>query len=233
MRTVKLVSGVVLLGVGLGALVDQLRPETEVWETVRQWWPAVIILIGLVAALRAITQITVLLGPLIVIAIGLPLLLVVNDNLRQRLPLGWWPLMLMVPGALLLAGLARRQDVPHGGYARRKSLVVSSGSPVWPVGEFALAHLTTVASGEVIDLRKAKPADNAARLDVTAVAGGVEIRVPKGWGVTVDQQVVLGKSRAVPIVGEAQQPVLHLKALVILAGLSVTQVEGTLSGAAP
>jgi predicted membrane protein len=78
-----------------------------------------------------------------------------------------------------------------------------------------------VFGGVTIDLRNAQLDPEGARLDVTALLGGVEILVPKGWRVTTSGTPILGGIDNKTAGEAAEGPELRIDALTILGGTDI------------
>lgn len=214
-----------LLAAGFFVLVDRLAPAFGLLGRLAVWWPALLILLGVGGALRLAVARSVLRGPFIVTAVGAVLLLITLDPLPDALS------PFIVPGVLVLAGvgyLVRLATARPAG-ERLVARVVSVGVSrhvTWPPGRFSLGTITAIACGCVIDLSQAEPLDGRARLDITAVAGGVDLRVPAGWRVELDKsttRAVFGRPPEVqPLPGQQESgPVLVVYGLFVLSGLDV------------
>ncbi len=131
------------------------------------------------------------------------------------------PLALIFGGAAILLSKARsiRTDatdkVNHvailGGSTRR----ISSSN-------FQGGSVTAVMGSVELDLRDSQLLSSAT-LEVTAVMGGVEVRVPLGWQVEVSGAPVLGgiENRVITDSNLPDVPVLHIRATAVLGGIEI------------
>jgi hypothetical protein len=87
-------------------------------------------------------------------------------------------------------------------------------SPAFQGGE-----LTAVLGGGQIDMREAIPAGGQAVIDVFAVMGGLEIRVPDSWVVEVRATPVLGSIRDTRPPASVAGPRLIVRGMVFLGGV--------------
>lgn len=137
---------------------------------------------------------------ILVLLLGVGFLLENLDVLGEDWLGRYWPVALIVVGAILLFGaLGLRGRVRRGPRARAapgdwlEATAVLSGrkervsSPAWRGGQ-----ATAVMGGIEIDLRDATPVPGGAVLRTTAFMGGVEVRVPEGWEVVVRGTPFLG-----------------------------------------
>lgn len=221
------VVGLALLGLGLAILIDTLAPQARVFEHAQQWWPALLIVAGLSGVVRLVATFNALRGPIFVMLVGAVLLLVTLPPLQSTVEPWIWPAVLIVAGAAILTRLAVRQADSEEGLTVRRLHIATSHRRNWPMGKFSLAQLTVVASGQIVDLSKSNPLNDEARLDITAIASGVNLLVPTGWGVELDDpHVILGRYRPIAFPKATPgKPILEVHALLILAGLQVIFVS--------
>src|SRR5918996_106167 len=83
---------------------------------------------------------------------------------------------------------------------------------------------TAVFGGVTIDLRNARLHPEGAVLDVTAILGGAEILVPRGWRVTTSGTPILGGIENKAEGGEG--PELRIDALTVLGGTDIKHERG-------
>jgi hypothetical protein len=84
---------------------------------------------------------------------------------------------------------------------------------------FRGGELTAVLGGGQIDMREAVPADGQAVIDVFAVMGGLEIRVPESWNIEVRATPVLGAIRDTRAPAGSSGPRLIVRGMVFLGGI--------------
>lgn len=84
----------------------------------------------------------------------------------------------------------------------------------------------TAMAGTELDLRRAVLDPQGARLTLTTVMGGVEVRVPSGWRVRVDAKAFMGandlKRLAVDLPDDA--PVLEIRGFTLMGGVTIFPV---------
>jgi hypothetical protein len=173
-----LLLGLAVIVVGVLFLLDNLgRLEAE---EILRYWPVLVILFGLTRLVRFTTPDLVMAAGFI--GVGSWLLLYEMDVV------GADPWDYVVPFALVVAGsgLAYNAVRPRGEggdssstvsvFAFLSGLERRSSSP-----DFRHADVTAFMGGCTLDLRHCKIASGAAEVRVSAMWGGVEIRVPKEW----------------------------------------------------
>jgi hypothetical protein len=84
---------------------------------------------------------------------------------------------------------------------------------------FRGGELTAVLGGGQIDMREAIPAGGEAVIDVFAVMGGLEIRVPDSWSIEVRATPVLGAIRDTRPPASSTGPRLIVRGMVFLGGV--------------
>lgn len=215
---------VALVAAGMVVLVDRLAPGTRLLERLAVWWPAIIIALGLGGMIRLVLTRNVLRGPFFVTVLGGLLLLVTVDPL----PTGLRPFLL--PGALVLVGLAVLVALamsPRAGVVpsvKRVFVLFVPRTVRWPAGRFAMITVTAVGSGCVIDLTLAEPLNNRVRVELNALASGIDLVVRKGWRVEVDHRTLLRRKHEFPPEDVDQtQPVVEVSGLFLLSGLEVKE----------
>lgn len=134
------------------------------------------------------------------IFLGVGIWLLLDELWVFRVPLvDLWPLLLVVFGAYLVwQGLSERVP-PASGREIDSSLsamaILGAVSRTNHSKAFRSADLTAIMGGCELDLRQAA-INGEAVIDVFALWGGIEIRVPENW--TVDSQIV-------PIMGGVEE----------------------------
>lgn len=219
-----------LLAAGLLVLVDRLAPSAHVWQRLAVWWPLGLVALGFGGGVRlALATRTALRGPAFLTLVGLVALVVTTDPLPDSLRPLLWPSLLVAAGVTMLVGVAvGRPGTQDGSVVPRLVSVAESRHIVWPTGTFSLGSVTAVASGCVIDLREANPLNRRARIDVTALFGGVEIRVPENWAVKYERfgrEIEVPAPAPGPQVDAQERPFLHVTAMTFLAGVEVRSAQ--------
>ncbi|MFE2752294.1 hypothetical protein ACFXGA_09860 [Actinosynnema sp. NPDC059335] len=216
MKPVRTWIGVVLVVAGGLGVLNALG-VTGTGDLLNAWWPVAVIGLGAAAALA---QRHVSLGPAVVAVIGLVLL---AD--RQEWTTGniLWPVLLVVVGAAVLAGLRGRRTVGHGESDARVALF--GGTKVRNRAEhLTRTSVSAVFGGATLDLRDAH-VDHEADVDAFALFGGVEVLVPRGWRVSLGGLPIFGgyddntDREAAALAPDA--PVLRVNATALFGGVDV------------
>jgi len=191
--TPQVVFGLIVIVIGVLFTLDNLD-IIDASQYVR-YWPAALVALGVTKLWQAGREGRGWMGGLILAVIGAWMLFervaYIRIDLRQV-----WPLMLLCFGAYLVwrgvSGASRPR--PLDGDAHLSAVAILSGiargsnSP-----SFSGADLTAVMGACEIDLRQASiAAGTTAVIDVFALWGGMEIRVPEDWSVVTRVTPLLG-----------------------------------------
>jgi len=225
----RFVMGLAVLALGVCFLLDNMgyADVGDIWR----YWPLVFVVFGL-GKLPSARNTPERLGALIWIVAGM---LILSNTLHWLEFDFWelWPVVLVLIGIRMIWGTVRRSNPPAvavaGGATATdvnsyfKGFAFMSGwerrivSPQFRGGE-----ATAVMGGGEIDLREAKIGASPAVIDVFAMWGGIDIRVPGDWMVTNEVQALLGavedgrKER-----GNDPGKQLVIKGLVIMGGVEI------------
>jgi Cell wall-active antibiotics response 4TMS YvqF/Domain of unknown function (DUF5668) len=215
----RIVLGLGLVALGILFLLDQAG-TIDAGEIIGDWWPVVIIAIGVV---QLVGQPRAPVGPLIVVGIGIVLLLAQLDVVGDDVWRFVWPVALVIVGLVFLlrrpgrpAAADRPEDVVGTTAFFSGTEIVSSSQ------RFAGGSATAIFGGVELDLRRARLNPDGATLAVTAVFGGVDVIVPRGWRVETRGTPILGgvdnKIDAPP---GGNGPVLRIDLTVLLGGAEI------------
>jgi Domain of unknown function (DUF5668) len=211
----RLFFGLLIVAVGTVLLLDNAG-VLDAGEIFGTWWPAVLILAGILTFAANPRHWPV---ALIITGVGVAFLL---SNL-DMVDLGNFiiPAVIILVGLLVLFGRGLGARTEAGD--RVNSFNVFSGSEIASHSkQFQGGNITAVFGGAEVDLRDTLPAPGA-QLDVFAAFGGVEVTVPQGWNVV---------TRGLPLFGgienatakdpvPADAPTLAVNATVLFGGLEI------------
>ena len=181
----RIVFGLALLVVGGLSLAANL---TDFNFSLADWWPGIIIAIGLVSVLQGSASRLWGFGSIIVgAALLLNTLGIVSWDIGQ-----YWPVLLIIIGVLtIFGGMHYRRGVgaDASGISENPDLDVScvfGGSDQQVTSRnFRGGRISATFGGANIDMRRAALTDGEAVLHVTTLFGGVELHVPDDWAVNV------------------------------------------------
>ena len=218
--TGQLIAGLVLASLGVLFTLDNVDIVSA--RDILRYWPVVLLLVGVSQILQARSSAGVI-GGAIWILIG-------GVLLGERLDLisnvfRYWPLLLVGVGAYVVWQSFNRRDVQPGERSERVSAVAVLGGVDRKVisPSFRGGDVTAFMGGGKLDLREATmPPGAETVMDVTAMMGGFEIRIPEAWNVIVD---------IVPFMGgyedktthptEPSAPRLRIRGFVMMGGVEI------------
>ena len=212
-------TGVVIMAIGAGALLDVLNVITF-WSWFGSWWPLLFIVAGGFIALGDWRR--NYLWSLLLVIIGVALTLRLNEVIDFNIGNLIVPVVLIFVGASFLINASHRSKVATGTNDTDDVSVIFSGSESKNKSkDYQGGKVTSIFGGVVLDLRDAKITKEAT-LDIVALCGGVELRVPREWRVV---------SKISPIAGGVENksegsddhkgPVLTLTGTVTLGGVEI------------
>jgi len=219
----RLLVGLIVVTLGVLFLLDTadvLRAD----RAIDRWWPVALIAAGLLTLAerpRATVRGAILTGA------GVLLLLFSTHALHENAWNYVWPIVLIAIG-LVIVGRWRGHSMPKGvvGDDVLSSTSVFGGAELVSSNQnLRGASLTAVFGGIALDLRDAQPGPEGAAINPTAVFGGIDILVPRGWRITVRSMPIFGglddkTDRSVPLSPDA--PALRVDAVSIFGGVSIT-----------
>ena len=219
--TPQLVVGLIVIVVGVLMTLDNLQ-VVEAQRYLR-FWPAGLIALGLVKVWNSRDGMGGAFGGFIFVVIGTWLLLEQTALVRVSF---WdmWPALLVFFGLFLvwqgLSGPRRRPAGDSNAFINATAVLGGVARGNNSTG-FRGGELTAVMGGCELDLRHAS-IDGEAVVDVFALWGGIEIRVPPDWTVVSKITPILGgvDDKTRPPQG-ALRHCLVLRGLVVMAGVEI------------
>ena len=220
--TVQAVLGLMLIVVGVLFTLDNL--EIIDAQNYLQYWPIGLVAIGGLKLYHAARGGQGWVGGLFFVAIGAWMLIeriaYVRIDAREIMPL----FIVFLGGYMVWRGFGGKRNARSSdGHSRFSALAIMGGvSRRSNAQAFQGADLTAIMGGCEIDLRQAsiEPGTEAV-IDVLAIWGGVEVKVPADWTVVV---------RAIPIMGGVEDKThspatadkrLVLRGLLLMGGAGV------------
>jgi len=214
------ITGLVLILFGILITLDNFHVVNA--AAYLRYWPVLLVLLGGLKAVKPGGTGGRIIGGTLA-AIGLFMLLDRADILHVQI---WkfWPLLLVMLGLSFVFRTSRSRvsrdeldsDVLHG------NAVLGGMQQKNTSSHFSGGRVSAILGGYEIDLRSADMMDGSeAVLDVFALLGGVEIRVPDTWTVIVDGNAILGgienKTSAISDKGK----VLRISGHAVLGGVEI------------
>jgi predicted membrane protein len=190
--------GLIIIAVGVVFMLDNM--DIIYAGDFLRYWPALLIAFGIAKVSQSSKNSGQIFGWILILIGALKLLDVLNFiNFRIW---DWWPIIFIVIGLNFLRGSwnrSRNSPANISGESLNdsdsyiKNIAMLSGVKRKITSkDFRGGELTAFMGGCEIDLREADMKGSEATLDVVAVWGGIEIRVPMGWSISVKATPIMG-----------------------------------------
>ena len=218
--------GIVILIFGIVLLLNNVGVLNIKFGTI--WLPLLLILIGVWSAVSGSHKRTI--GPFIFVGLGLLWLFHNTGWLDWKI---FWPLLIILSGIWLLL----KKSIPNP-FKRRSSskddvnlFTLFGGSEIQVESKsFRGGNAFALFGGIDLDLRNADLADGESPqgvLDVAAIFGGIDIRVPQEWSIILRGTPILGgiedaRKKSSPVDTESP-PTLLIHAFALFGGIEVGQ----------
>ncbi len=224
MNRSRLVFGPVFIVVG-GLLLGEQAGLVDTWSVVSSWWPAVLLLSGLI---QVSTRPRNVVGGVTTALVGGALLLFTLGAI-DTLALVWPVLMIGLGAWLVLGRLATTDTTIDGGEITDLVAVFDDQHVRAAPGPWKGGSIITVFGDVCLDLSATSRSEQPAVLHVTTLFGDLEVITPPGWQVEVSGPEVFGDvhvpepSRPYPHRGPADQqpPVLRLRTMLVAGDVTV------------
>ncbi len=191
--------GIIIIAVGIVFMLDNL--DIIYAGDFLRYWPALLIVYGVTKVSQSSKNSGQIFGWILILVGSMKLLDTLNFiNFRIW---DWWPIVFIVIGLNFLRGSWNRSrgiggtqstdDSLNDSDSYIKNIAMMSGVKRKITSkDFRGGELTAFMGGCEIDLRDAEMKGEEAVLDVVAVWGGIEIRVPMGWSISVKATPIMG-----------------------------------------
>ncbi len=213
-----IVFGAVLLLENVGVLPGRFIPS---------FWAAGLIFFGLVNLTGSGGPSTRMWGAAITVA---GVYWALDDFGLVSVPLGkLWPAALIAVGAMLLwRALGRGRDGPVSGddIARLNEFAMFGGvDRKINSQDFRGGQLFAAFGGHEIDLKQARLATSPVTIDASVIFGGIDIKIPEDWSVSVEGVAIFGGYEDATIQPKIEDPArarrLIVKGVAIFGGVEV------------
>lgn len=219
--TPRLILGAAILILGILWTLDNLNVIES--EEVTQWWPMVLVLIGIT---QFFSRSTNRVGPVVLTIVGFLLLGATLDLIQFDLG-DLIPLAIAAWGAKLIwDALARRSSTSVAMHTNDDSVVHSFAMMAgvrWQSTshDFRGGDANAIMGGVVLDLRNTqiRPGQDVV-IDVLAIMGGVEVFVPQGWKIVANVLPIMGGFEDNTLAG-GTGPQLTVRGTVIMGAIEM------------
>jgi hypothetical protein len=216
--------GLVLILVGVLFLLDRMG-RLDFGEFIGRFWPLILVAAGLWHLVT--NQFRDVIGGLFLIVIGGMFQLAKLEILGRSAWHYIWPALIIILGLWVLAGAFRRQAGPPVPVSKEDALdafaIFSGLERRIESQNFRGGKATALLGGIELDFSQVRLAESKASIELNAVLGGIDVRVPRHIRVELDGSPVLGaiedKHLYSPVSGSDQT--LYIKATAILGGIEI------------
>jgi len=216
--------GLVLILVGVLFLLDRMG-QLDFGELIGRWWPLILVAAGLWHLIA--NQFRDVVGGLFLIVIGAMFQLAKLEILGRSAWHYIWPALIIILGLWVLAGAFRRQAGPKIPTSKEDTLdafaIFAGLERRIESQNFRGGKATALLGGIDLDFSQVRLAEGKASLELTAILGGIDVRVPRHIRVELDGSPVLGaiedKHLYTPVSGGDQT--LYIRATAILGGIEI------------
>jgi hypothetical protein len=188
----RMVPAIVLIAVGAIFLLNNLHIVYA--HEIFRFWPAILIAVGMVKLVDSSDN-SGRAGGGVLVGLG-AFFLARNLGFIEMSLWDLWPVVLIAFGLIMLF-----EGTPswHFGVQTRTGMAMNKESAVFSGGKrvimdqnFTGAKYDAVFGGFEVNLRKAEIAGESAVLELNAVFGGIEVKVPESWSVVMKGAGVFG-----------------------------------------
>ncbi|MEW5899922.1 MAG: DUF5668 domain-containing protein [Acidobacteriota bacterium] len=216
--------GFLLIVLGVLFLLDRME-RLDFGDLFSQFWPLILIFWGVWYIVAS--RFRNLVGGLILIILGAVFQLAELDILEDSVWNYIWPVLIILLGIWVLSGLFRKRTA--GGWPGVKDdeldafAMLSGFDRRVESQNFRGGKATAILGGIDLDFTPARLAGGKATVELTAIMGGIDVRVPKSMRVELEAHPLLGgvedKHAFAP--GSESAPTLYIKASAILGGIEI------------
>jgi predicted membrane protein len=216
--------GLVLILIGVLFLLDRMG-RLNFGDLIGRFWPLILIAAGLWHLIS--NQFRDVVGGLFLIVIGAIFQLAKLEILGRSAWHYIWPALIIILGLWVLAGAFSRQAGPKIPASKEDDLdafaIFSGLERRIESQNFRGGKATVLLGGIDLDFTQVRLAEGGASVELTAVLGGIDVRVPRHIRVELDGSPVLGgiEDKHLYTPGSERDQTLYIKATAILGGIEI------------
>jgi predicted membrane protein len=216
----RLIVGIFIVLIGVVFLLEEFMGIDA--QQILAYWPVGLIILGLLGLIQGTSKV----GAVVALIVGVWALAwnlgYVSVEIWQ-----FWPLAIVAVGLSLVKRALTGQKPPAAGavgepndrvnaFAIMGGVVRTNNSSAFRGGE-----MSAIMGGCELDLTQAQLADGEAVIDVFALWGGIEIRIPDTWGVSGQVQPIMGAFEDKTRPPRDAKTRLIVRGVVIMGGVEV------------
>lgn len=183
--------GAIFIGVGI---IWVLRNFGQIDLSLREWWPLILIGVGLISMVNHKNFFSF--SGWLLISMGGIFLLTTNEIIEWNFIWRFWPAVLIIIGISIVFGHRnglKTRRIKGSGDNRIFGFALFSGfERIITAKSFKGGRVTALFGGAEIDLKKTDLDPDGASLELTALFGGIEIKIPDTWNVELHSSAIFG-----------------------------------------
>ena len=214
---IRIATGLFVILLGIGALLDALN-VFNFWGHLGNWWPLLLIIGGILVFLGNFRQ---YIWALALVLVGTILQLNNLNIIDVDIWNIFWPVIIIAVGLSIVVNRAntankevRTQDLDS------ISAIFAGNEAVNKSKDYKGGKITAVFGGASLDLRDAV-IKGEATIEVFALCGGVEIKVPREWQVKHSVFPILGGVESKAHSNDPKAPILNIIGTAALGGVEI------------
>jgi predicted membrane protein len=214
----RMLTGSLIIIFGLGALLDALQ-VLPFWANIGTWWPIGLILVGGIILINNLSQFiwaTIFIGAGVVLQLERLGLVEVNFFAL------FWPVIIIGIGLSIIFQRTMRSKNIKVQDLDDLTAIFGGSETVNSSKNYQGGKATAIFGGVTIDLRDAV-IKKEATLNVFALCGGIELKVPREWKIKTEVFPILGgvesKSSSTALADDA--PILIVTGTAALGGIEI------------
>lgn len=199
--------------------------DWHLFSSLSHWWPLLLILFGISHLVSSHGNKSM---GTVILVLGIIFQLMTLDRLHVNFSDLFWPAILLVIGFSLLKKNPAAKEVAIKGSKRETDVLdlfaVFSGSKHSFVStDFKGGNCMVLFGGMEVDLKDVKTKQKEIVLNVTALFGGIDVAVPRGWKVITRGTPLFGgfDDERKEITPDPDAPVLEVRYFVMFGGASI------------
>lgn len=183
----RVLAGFGIITIGVLALLGSLD-VINFGEIASTWWPLVVIGVGLLMFLSNFREFV---WPTLIIFAGILFQLREFDLVTFNIWQLFWPIVLIIIGISVLVNRTNANRHASSKDTDEITAIFGGNDTKNLSSDYKGGRATAIFGGVALDLREAKITDEAT-LEVFALCGGIDIKVPEGWVVKTKVTPILG-----------------------------------------
>ncbi|HJM04331.1 MAG TPA: DUF5668 domain-containing protein [Candidatus Saccharimonadaceae bacterium] len=214
----RILTGTLIVIFGLGALLDALQ-VLPFWANIGNWWPIGLVLVGVIIVINNLSQ---FIWATIFIGAGVLLQLERLGLVEVNFFALFWPIIIIGIGLSILFQKTMRPKNIKVQDLDDLTAIFGGSETVNSSKNYLGGKATAIFGGVTLDLRDAV-IKKEATLNVFALCGGVELKVPREWKIKTEVFPILGgvESKSSSTAFKDDAPLLIVTGTAALGGIEI------------